>query len=107
MIKFISFLILIICFLSIPLRSLSQVWEYKANILNNTSGQRILQSIAIFEDTLGNHITFSNVTNGVLQVNLSVKKANLILNAFGFHTFQKRIDFTASDKKLEQIIYYN
>ena len=103
MVKFTTFLILIICFLSMPHRSLSQVWEYKANILNNTSGQRIQKSIAIFEDTLGNHLTFSNVINGVLQVNLPVKKANLILNAFGFHTFQKRIDFTASEKKIEQI----
>lgn len=103
MVKFASYLILIICFLSMPLRLLSQVWEYKANILNNTSRQRIQKSIAIFEDTLGNHLTFSNVTNGELQVNLPVKKANLILNAFGFHTFQKRIDFTASEKKIEQI----
>ena len=77
----------------------SQTWELKSIILNNSSGNRIPHGIAILEDTLGNHITFSNVIDGILTIKSPVKNVYLIINAFGFHTFQKRIDFIESYKK--------
>ncbi|RXK48082.1 hypothetical protein [Aquirufa rosea] len=77
-----------IVFIGLSFNCLSQNPKINAKILDGRTGKMILQGIAIVEDSLENHINFTQIENGFLSIeipkNISIR---LTVNSLGYQSY--------------------
>ena len=98
MLKFLTYYFTIFALLTFPTKVLSQSWNLKGRVVNGANGQTIPTGIAIVEDSLENHIGFSEIENGHFSINLPISSVQLTINALGFHSLKQQLFFEPNNK---------
>lgn len=98
MFKFLTHTFTIFVFLTFSTQVFSQSWILNGMVFNGANGQTIQSGIAIVEDSLENHLGFSEIENGRFSIPLSISPVQLHINVLGFHSVKQRVFFESNKK---------
>lgn len=91
--KSLTYYFTIFALLIFPAKVLSQSWTLKGKVVNRANGQTIPTGIVIVEDSLENHLGFSEIENGNFSIHLPISPVQLSINVLGFHSLKQQLFF--------------
>ncbi|MHA8050560.1 hypothetical protein V7S79_05555 [Aquirufa sp. ROCK-SH2] len=76
----------------------SQTWTLKGTVINGSNRQLIPSGITILEDSLENHLGFSEIENGHFSIILPIIPVQLTINVLGFYSLKQQLFFDPNNK---------